>query len=639
MAEPDEVRQGTILNQLRWGWTTLLVFLVLGIALEAFHGFKSAFYLDVDVSTRRLMWTLAHAHGALMGVLHLGLAFTLREAAGLPEGRCRVVSPLFEGGDRPVAAGLLCRRRRNAGRRPRTRHRCGSGGGGLPARGGPGAGPRPALGRAPLTGIPPAASSRTTGATTTMPTIPRMRTTALLLAFGLGACAPPAPAPGVEAPGAEAGAAEEGRTGVRVLLVGIDGASRSVLDPLLADGGLPFLASLCERGTLGTLESVLPMASPALWTEILTGRPREEHGITFFTLQDEEGRQRMVNSNDRQCLALWNLLTFAERSVGLVGFWATWPAEEVRGYLVSDRIARSRFVEWYSGGREQWLTHPPELIAELSGQVVAPEDLTVEQVAEVVELSGRDAAEYHAAEQPIQGHAFGVLKFGYAAQLSVERIALDLAGRDQPDLAGVFLVATDPISHTFWHFYRPEEFHREATERSERLGQAVPGIYRHNDRYLRSLAERLDPSTVILVVSDHGFRASPGVPPRFSAEEYEELRREALRRDQVAVGQSGRHDPEGVLLAAGGPIVAGGEVNAKLADVVPTVLALLGVGVPEDLPGRVLTEIIDPDFLERHPVRTVPSYEGRVPRVRREVDEGIDETQDLQQLRALGYIR
>jgi len=150
---------------------------------------------------------------------------------------------------------------------------------------------------------------------------------------------------------------------------------------------------------------------------------------------------------------------------------------------------------------------------------------------------------------------------------------------------------------------------------------------------------QLDPDTVVLLVSDHGFRAAPGVPPRVSAADYEELRLEALRRDQVAVGQSGRHDREGVLLAAGGPIVSGAAVNAKLVDVVPTILALLGVGVPEDLPGRVLREMIDPAFLDRHPPRTVASCEGRVPRLRRELDEGIDETQELQQLRALGYIR
>ncbi len=64
---------------LRWGWWSLLVFLVLGGILEGLHGFKVSAYLEVSKSTRRLMWTLAHAHGTLLGLMHLGLAATLRE--------------------------------------------------------------------------------------------------------------------------------------------------------------------------------------------------------------------------------------------------------------------------------------------------------------------------------------------------------------------------------------------------------------------------------------------------------------------------------------------------------------------------------------------------------------------------------
>jgi len=54
------------------------VFGLLGLVLETLHGFKVGAYLDVSNDTRRLMWTLAHSHGTLLGVVHLGFAFTLR---------------------------------------------------------------------------------------------------------------------------------------------------------------------------------------------------------------------------------------------------------------------------------------------------------------------------------------------------------------------------------------------------------------------------------------------------------------------------------------------------------------------------------------------------------------------------------
>lgn len=65
---------------LRFGWWSLLVFLSLGIVLEGLHGFKVGFYLDVDNEVRRLTWTLAHAHGALLGLVHVAWAATLHLA-------------------------------------------------------------------------------------------------------------------------------------------------------------------------------------------------------------------------------------------------------------------------------------------------------------------------------------------------------------------------------------------------------------------------------------------------------------------------------------------------------------------------------------------------------------------------------
>jgi hypothetical protein len=60
------------------GWWSLLLFLTTGLILEALHGFKVGAYLSVNNETRRLMWTLGHAHGTLLGLVNLGFAWTLR---------------------------------------------------------------------------------------------------------------------------------------------------------------------------------------------------------------------------------------------------------------------------------------------------------------------------------------------------------------------------------------------------------------------------------------------------------------------------------------------------------------------------------------------------------------------------------
>jgi hypothetical protein len=63
---------------LRFGWIALLVFATLGVVLEALHAFKSGAYLGVGNEMRRLMWTLAHAHGIGLSLLHVGFAATLK---------------------------------------------------------------------------------------------------------------------------------------------------------------------------------------------------------------------------------------------------------------------------------------------------------------------------------------------------------------------------------------------------------------------------------------------------------------------------------------------------------------------------------------------------------------------------------
>lgn len=65
-----------------FGWWSLLVWLSLGMVLEAMHGFKVGWYLDVVNDARRLMLSLAHTHGTLLALVNLAFAATLRATAG-----------------------------------------------------------------------------------------------------------------------------------------------------------------------------------------------------------------------------------------------------------------------------------------------------------------------------------------------------------------------------------------------------------------------------------------------------------------------------------------------------------------------------------------------------------------------------
>lgn len=94
-------------RHLRFGWWQLLCFATLGVTLEAMHGLKIGWYLDVSNDTRRLLWTLAHAHGVLLALVHVAFALTLRM---LPEGGarwCRLSSPCLMAASVLLPAGFL----------------------------------------------------------------------------------------------------------------------------------------------------------------------------------------------------------------------------------------------------------------------------------------------------------------------------------------------------------------------------------------------------------------------------------------------------------------------------------------------------------------------------------------------------
>ncbi|HEX5053603.1 MAG TPA: hypothetical protein VFZ65_17625 [Planctomycetota bacterium] len=72
-----------------FGWWSLLCWLSLGMLLEAMHGFKVGWYLDVVNDARRLQLTLAHSHGTLLALINLAFVATVRVPDAAPNGLAR----------------------------------------------------------------------------------------------------------------------------------------------------------------------------------------------------------------------------------------------------------------------------------------------------------------------------------------------------------------------------------------------------------------------------------------------------------------------------------------------------------------------------------------------------------------------
>jgi len=406
-----------------------------------------------------------------------------------------------------------------------------------------------------------------------------------------------------------------GESRLRVTVIGVDGATWRVIDPMLARGELPNLGQLIESGVRSPLRSEGPLISPAIWTTMSTGVSRAKHGIRDFAMP----RVGLLTSRDRRVPALWTLASRHGLRSAVVGWWGTYPAENIEGAVVSERALKTREEDLqlrFRGGVRSpelgRLTHPPEVLELLAA--------TLFQMPE----RAADDSEDDWLRKRVRAEDIATLATMSGLRKQMGPFDLEL----------VLVRGVDPVSHVFWRFQEPDAAAYHAlppvTEADKvRYGSAVEDQYRLVDSLLGDLPARGSPDRVIFVVSDHGF--SPFVARR--------------PHGGVLTGHHKSADAlHGIFIASGGPVRSGGSPAGRVSiyDIAPTILHLLGLEVADTLPGSVLTEILDPAWAADHPVRRRDAYPGPPVDLPERVeagdrDSGVDHRLQ-EELRALGYI-
>ncbi len=408
----------------------------------------------------------------------------------------------------------------------------------------------------------------------------------------------------------------ERATGPRIAIIGLDGADWEPIDALVKADRLPHLESLVQAGTSGVLRTVEPMLSPLLWTSIATGRTPPEHGVLDFFSTDAEGRTLPVPSHRRRVRALWNIAGDYGHEVAIVGWLVTHPAERVEGVIVSDRVLELGDSD-AARGQPRGITHPASLERELEARVVPPEAIPEELLARFVPSGARRA-------DPRQHQ----LRLVLAHTESVKAIALDLIS-PEVGILGVYFPGIDEVSHLFAR-YMPPRLPGVDEEESLVYGGVVEEFYVYQDEIVGEILAAAGPEATIYVVSDHGFRlgrARPHLEPSSKGTPY----------------AAQWHRDNGVIIAKGPGIRSGQRLRgASIFDVVPTILAQLGIPPGEDMGGRVLRELwASPATL---PVARVPTHDR--PGWREETFTAAGETGVevgamaalSSRLRALGYL-
>lgn len=121
----------------------------------------------------------------------------------------------------------------------------------------------------------------------------------------------------------------------KILLIGIDGGSWSVLKPAFEAGQMPFLQSMCRNGVSGVLTSTIPAITPAAWGVFQSGRNPGQTGVFDFEYWDKEQKRSFFVSSDCLGQTVWDILSREGYRVGLINVPMTYPPRPVNGVVVS----------------------------------------------------------------------------------------------------------------------------------------------------------------------------------------------------------------------------------------------------------------------------------------------------------------
>ncbi len=422
--------------------------------------------------------------------------------------------------------------------------------------------------------------------------------------------------------------------GTRAVVIGIDGADWQVIDELAAEGGMPNLKALQQRGAWGRIETLRDIAlSPVIWTSVATGKTATKHGVAWFLVDQEDGTRAPVRSTNRRARAIWNILAENGRRPAVLGWWATYPAEDVGGgVVVSDALGYHGFGATARGAAAGRKTHPPELLERADARMPALQQITFDFARRFLHLSAEDyraeAFDPAWSAEPDPANPVHLFQQYAATARGYTAIAEDLLAGEDHDLFMVYFEQIDSFSHLFMKHAPPRLPWIEEAEH-DRYRDVVKEWYRYQDEILGRLLATIDlETTAVFVLSDHGFKSGER---RIKSERAVDVRKAHLD-----------HETHGILIAAGPHLRRGEQVSgASVLDVTPTLLHYLGLPVGRDMDGKVLEGLFEPAFLEEHPIRYVATWEGPGKTADEAPPEPVDADEIARQeraLRALGYL-
>jgi len=271
-------------------------------------------------------------------------------------------------------------------------------------------------------------------------------------------------------------------------IIGIDGGTLSVVEPMLAAGELPNLARIFREGASGELESEKPPITPPAWTSFMTGVNPGRHGIFHF-IRKVVGtyETQLVDSRNFAGRDLMSLLARRGWTVGAVNVPMTFPPFPLPGsYMISG------------------------IPCPLEGSALGQPAGILEEVEAFLGRPYRPDVDYGPydgdSERPVDDLDLydDLRRELFEIEEDRLRVLKEWYRRQPTDLLFTCISVTDRISHYFWRFQDPAH-PGWSEEGQQRFGGVIAESYRFADRMVGEIREMLGEEATVVLFSDHGF--------------------------------------------------------------------------------------------------------------------------------------
>jgi predicted AlkP superfamily phosphohydrolase/phosphomutase len=279
----------------------------------------------------------------------------------------------------------------------------------------------------------------------------------------------------------------------KTILIGLDGATFTILDPLMQDGVMPFLKEIVDSGVRAQLRSIIPALTPPAWTSLVTGRSPGHHGIFDFFVKESVDRPyvRFVSSRDVHAETIWSIVNRHGGRVTVLNFPVMFPPPPVDGQVVAG------FTPW----RQLRLgCHPPALFDRLKRLPgFKQQELAMDTALEQKALEGCRSDEY---EDWIELHIRREQRWA--------DVLRTLMTEQPSELTAVLFDGVDKIQHLCWRFVDPFYAGRLSSPWERKVRDRCLEYFRRLDGLLAEIVGLAGPEATVVLASDHGFGPQTG---------------------------------------------------------------------------------------------------------------------------------